>query len=286
MTQVSRNQHTGVAGAAVPSRLDRIIARSPIWLTQLALLVTFLLAWQYLPQIPALKAMGHLFDPYFVSSPVRVSRELYNLATGSENSPVIWGYIWSTVYASLLGTAIGMVLGAAFGLVMSNFRFVSEVMRPFVIGMNAVPRIALVPIVVIVFGPTAVSCVIISVMVVFFVAFFNAYEGGTSVRDELVQNARLLGANNWRILTAIRLPFVMAWTLACLPLAVTFAIITVVTAEILTGVPGMGSLLGTAAVTGNSALTFAVVITLAVVGIAITLAADLIRARVLHWWGQ
>jgi len=48
----------------------------------------------------------------------------------------------------------------------------------------------------------------------------------------------------------------------------------------------MGSLLGTAAVTGNAALTFAVVITLAVVGIVITLAADAIRARVLHWWGQ
>jgi NitT/TauT family transport system permease protein len=143
-----------------------------------------------------------------------------------------------------------------------------------------------VPIIVIVFGPTSTSCVIISVLVVFFVAFFNAYEGGTSVRPELVQNARLLGADNWRILTRIRLPFVVAWTLASLPLSVTFAVITVVTAEILTGVPGMGSLLGTAAVTGNSALTFAVVIALAVVGITITLAADALRARVLHWWGQ
>ncbi len=265
---------------------QRVMARSPVWLTQLTLLATFLLAWQYLPQVPALKAMGHLFDPYFVSSPQRVARELYNLATGSENSPVIWGFIWATVYASLLGTAIGMVLGAAFGLVLSNFHFLSEVMRPFIIGMNAVPRIALVPIIVIVFGPTATSCVIISVLVVFFVAFFNAYEGGTSVREELVQNARLLGANNWRILTAIRLPFVMAWTLASLPLSVTFAVITVVTAEILTGVPGMGSLLGTAAVTGNAALTFAVVIALAIVGVAITLAADAIRARVLHWWGR
>ncbi len=147
-------------------------------------------------------------------------------------------------------------------------------------------EVALVPIVVIVFGPTSTSCVIISVMVVFFVAFFNAYEGGTSVREELVHNARLLGASHWRVLTVIRLPFVMAWTLASLPLSVTFAVITVVTAEILTGVPGMGSLLGTAAVTGNAALTFAVVIALAVVGIAITLAADAIRARVLHWWGQ
>jgi len=273
-------------GGARPSLLQRVLARGPIWLTQLALLAAFLLAWQYLPQVSVLKAMGHLFDPYFVSSPVRIARELYNLATGSENSPVIWGYVWATVYASLLGTLIGMVLGAAAGLVLSNFRFLSEVMRPFIIGMNAVPRIALVPIIVIVFGPTATSCVIISVLVVFFVAFFNAYEGGTSVREELVQNARLLGASNWRILTAIRLPFVLAWTLTSLPLSVTFAVITVVTAEILTGVPGMGSLLGTAAVTGNSALTFAVVITLAVVGIAITLAADALRARVLHWWGR
>ncbi|MBM3345738.1 MAG: ABC transporter permease subunit [Betaproteobacteria bacterium] len=261
-------------------------SRVAVWGAQVAITVVFLLAWQYLPQIPVLKAMGHLFDPYFVSSPVRVSRELYNLATGRENSPLIWGYIWNTVYASLLGTLIGMVLGAAAGLVLSNFQFLSQVMRPFVIGFNAVPRIALVPIIVILSGPTLASCVIISVLVVFFVAFFNAYEGGTSVKQELIQNAKLLGASEWRVLRVIRMPFVLAWTLACLPLSVTFAVISVVTAEILTGVPGMGALLGTAAVTGNAALTFAVVIALAVVGIAITLAADAIRARVLHWWAQ
>lgn len=271
---------------APPTLASRMRERAPIWLTQIGLLVAFLLAWQYIPRIPGLKEVSHLFDPYFVSSPERVWRELVNLATGRDNSPLIWPYIWSTVYASLLGTLIGMVAGAAAGLVLSNFRFLSEVMRPFVIGMNAVPRIALVPIIVIVFGPNQTSAIIISVLVVFFVAFFNAYEGGTSVKQELIQNAKLLGASEWRILTAIRLQFVMAWTLASLPLSVTFAVITVVTAEILTGVPGMGSLLGTAAVTGNAALTFGVVIMLAVVGIAITLAADAIRARVLHWWGQ
>lgn len=260
--------------------------RATVLAMQVALLAVFLLAWQYIPQIPGIKALGHLFDPYFVSSPTRIATELVNLATGRDNSPLIWSYIWSTVWTALLGTVIGMVLGAAAGLVLSNFEFLSKVMKPFVVGMNAVPRIALVPIIVIVFGPSQASCVIISVLVVFFVAFFNAYEGGTSVRQELVQNASLLGASEWRVLTTIRLPFVMAWTLACLPLSVTFSVISVVTAEILTGVPGMGALLGTAAVTGNAALTFAVVITLAVVGIAITLAADAIRARVLHWWGQ
>ena len=260
--------------------------RGTVLAMQVALMAVFLLAWQYIPQIPGIKAWGHLFDPYFVSSPTRIATELVNLATGRDNSPLIWSYIWSTVWTALLGTVIGMVLGAAAGLVLSNFEFLSKVMKPFVVGMNAVPRIALVPIIVIVFGPSQASCVIISVLVVFFVAFFNAYEGGTSVRQELVQNASLLGASEWRVLTTIRLPFVMAWTLACLPLSVTFSVISVVTAEILTGVPGMGALLGTAAVTGNAALTFAVVITLAVVGIAITLAADAIRARVLHWWGQ
>jgi NitT/TauT family transport system permease protein len=275
---------------SIETRVERTSAagrrRGAVLATQLALAVVFLLAWQYVPLIPGIKALGHLFDPYFVSSPQRIWRELLNLATGANNSPLIWPYIWATVWASLLGTLIGMLLGAAAGLLLSNFRFLSDVMRPYVIGMNAVPRIALVPIIVIVFGPNPASCVIISVLVVFFVAFFNAYEGGTSVRPELVQNAKLLGASEWRVLTAIRLPFVLAWTLASLPLSVTFAVITVVTAEILTGVPGMGSLLGTAAVTGNAALTFAVVILLAIVGIAISLGADAIRGRVLHWWGK
>lgn len=269
--------------AAVRATRNR---RARVRLTQAGIVAVALLGWQFLPQISALQDVSKAFDPYFVSSPALVAHKLGDLFTGADGSPLIWSYVFPTVLASLLGTVIGMVLGALCGLVLSNFAFASETLRPFIIAINATPRVALVPIIVIVFGPTLGSSVIVSVLVVFFVAFFNAYEGGTSVREELVQNARLLGAGDWKVLTTIRLPFVMAWTLAGLPLAVTFAVITVVTAEILTGYPGLGSLLLQASTTADSSLTFAVVLVLAVVGVVIVVAADAVRNRILHWWGK
>lgn len=253
---------------------------------QFGILAVLLLAWEFIPQIPGLQDKAKVFDPFFVSSPSRVFIELGDMATGRGGQFSIWDYAWPTLFASLLGTVIGMVLGAVCGLLLSNFKSLSEVLRPYLIAANATPRVALIPIVVIIFGPSLSSSVIIAVLVVFFVAFFNAYEGGTTVKPELVENARLLGANERNVVTAIRWPFVMAWTLASLPLAVTFAVITVVTAEILTGYNGMGKLLSTASTNADSSLTYAVVITLSIMGVVVVVGADVIRARVLHWWGK
>jgi len=135
-------------------------------------------------------------------------------------------------------------------------------------------------------APISPLSVVLAVFVVFFVAFFNAYEGGSSVTPEMLYNARLLGGNRARILLQIRGPYAVAWMIAGLPLTITFALLTVVTGELLTGYPGMGQLLGDATSTANAPLTFAVVIVLAVVGVAVVLLADLARNRVLHWWAR
>lgn len=253
---------------------------------RLLVVVVLLAAWEFLPRIQALQDTSKVFDPFFVSSPTRVVEQLGQMLSGSSSAYNIWDYAWPTIWASLLGTAIGMSLGALCALVLSNFDTLSDVARPFIVAANATPRVAFIPIVVILVGPTSAATVIISVLVVFFVAFFNAYEGGRSVAPELVANARLLGANQLQIVRTIRLPYVMAWTLASLPLAVTFAVITVVTAEILTGVQGMGKLLSTASTTANATLTYAVVIVLSVLGVVIVVAAEAVRRRVLHWWAK
>lgn len=252
---------------------------------QLAIVVVFLAAWQYLPQIGTFRNMGHVFDPYFVSSPSQVLAQLRDLALG-HGGVNLWSHLWPTIFASVAGTAIGMAAGAAVGLVLSNWQLTSEVFRPFIVAANATPRIALVPIVVIIAGTSLTSSVVIAVMVVFFVAFFNAYEGGSTIEPSVLANARLLGASPGRLLLHVRLPYVLAWTFAGLPLAITFAVITVVTGELLTGYPGMGSLIGTAAATGQATLTWAVTIVLAAVGLLIVSLADLARNRLLHWWGK
>lgn len=271
---------------ASQQRRSKTTSRGTVLIVQLVLIVSAIAAWQFLPLIPSLQKASHLLDPYFVSSPTAIFTKLADMVTGSDGSVLIWTYLWPTFFASVVGTLIGLVLGAAAGLVLSNWQFTSKVFRPFIIAANATPRVALIPIVVIVAGTSLSSSVIIAVMVVFFVAFFNAYEGGSTVDAAVLNNARLLGAGPLRVLLRIRLPYVLAWTFAGLPLSITFAVVTVVTGELLTGYPGMGSLIATATTTGQATLTWAVTIALAVVGLVIVLLADLVKGRVLHWWGK
>jgi NitT/TauT family transport system permease protein len=260
--------------------------RAAVLATQVALGLVILAGWQFVPQIHGIQHWGHVFDPFFISSPQRIAQSIRDLATGASGGKSLWSYLSPTLFASLLGALIGMVLGAMVGLLLSNIDFLSRVLQPYLVALNAVPRVALIPIMIILFGPTFTASVVMAVLVTFFVAFFNAYEGGRNVPPQLLQNARVLGANGAQIMLRVRLPYVLAWTLAALPLAVTFAILTVVTSEILSGNAGMGQLLYNANVAANSSQTFAVVVILSVVGVLVVSLAQVVKRRVLHWWTE
>jgi NitT/TauT family transport system permease protein len=261
-------------------------SRAAVYVYRVLVLAGVLLLWQYLPSIKSVRHISQFLDPYFISSPTMVATELKEMMTGANGTVVIWSYIWPTVEASIFGTAIGMACGAACGLVLSNFPTLGQVFRPFLVALNAIPRVALIPIVVLLFGSTLKSNIVVASLVVFFIAFFNAFEGGRGVERVIIDNAALLGARSWATLRHIRLPYVLACTMSSLPLGLTFAIMTVVTTEILTGYPGLGRLISIAGQTGDSTLTFAVVIVLAIVGWLVVSIADLLTRRVLHWWNS
>lgn len=243
-----------------------------------------LASWQFVPLIPGLSNFSPVFDPFFVSSPSRIFQTLVMLATGAQGVTPIWPFLRETVQAALVGTLVGTVLGAAAGLLLSNDERINQVLRPMVVAINAIPRIALVPIIVILFGPTAKTSVVTAVLVVFFVVFFNAYEGGRRLPEQVVENALVMGASPIQLMREIRLPYVLAWTFASLPNALSFGLISVVTAEILTGYPGIGRLLVIAVSTASASLTFAVVVVLSIVGLILVSATEALQRRWLHWW--
>jgi NitT/TauT family transport system permease protein len=259
---------------------------SPLAVNTIRLLIVAaaLAAWQFLPQIPALREFSPVFDPFFVSSPSQVFSLIRNLMTASGGHDAMWPYLWDTLKGTFIGVAIGTVLGAGLGLLLSNNDTAQRICSPFVVVLNATPRIALIPIFVIIAGPTLTANVLTAVVVVFFLVFYNAFAGGVSVPGQTIQNARLLGANSWEVMRHVRLQYVMVWTFASLPNAISFGLVGVVTAEILTGRLGMGRLLFNSITAVDSTLTFAVVVILAAVGVILVTAADLVQRRILHWW--
>jgi NitT/TauT family transport system permease protein len=268
-------------------------AAAPRWSSRLGvnaarvlIVVAVLAAWEFLPQIAWLRARSPVFDPFFVSSPSLVAERIYGMATGAGGTETMWKYLLATLEGTLIGVSVGTVAGALAGLLFSQSPTLARIMNPFVVLFNATPRIALVPILVIIAGPTLTATSITAVLVVFFLVFYNSFTGAQSVPAEKIQNARLMGATPLEIMRRVRLPYLLVWTFASLPNAVSFGLIAVVTAEVLTGSLGFGRLLSISIQNTDSSLTFSVVVVLTIVGVTLVMSLDLLRDRLLHWWSN
>lgn len=258
--------------------------RLQVLTVQIGLVIAWLAAWQYLPTVPAIARSSHIFDPFFISSPSLVADRMLDLFFGRNGYALIWPALWQTLSSSVAGVVVGSISGVTAGLLLSSSRFASDVLRAFLVTINAIPRVALIPVIIIVVGPTFQSSVVLSVMVTFFVMFWNSYEGGRSVPRPTLQSALLLGATHVQVMRYVRLPYVTAWALASLPLAVNFGILSVVTGEILTGYGGIGRLILQSATSANATLTIAVAILLAVISLILIGALNQLKVRMLHWW--
>lgn len=277
---------TDSKGARDPNRKERFSPKTRIHLIQLVILAAFLLIWQYVPTVQTISHHIRFLDRFYISSPSEVAIEIRDLATGSHGSVMVWSYLQTTVVSTLVGSGIGLVLGAAVGLVLSDNETLARILQPFIAVLNSVPRVALIPIFILLVGPTITSEIISVVAVVFFLGFFNAYEGGRSVRAVTVENAKVLGASRWKVITYVRLPSVLEWTFAAVPNALAFALVVSVTTELLAGIHGMGYLLLAATTNINSTLTFSVIVILGAVGAILYFLSAYTSNRVVHWRGR
>lgn len=251
---------------------------------QLLILAAILAGWQWVPSIPGASDFSPVFDPFFVSSPERLARQLWELFTGAHHTRMIWAPFLHSVIPAIIGTLIAVAVGAAFGLVCSNWAMLNRIVRPFILVGNSLPRITLIPIFVVIAGPTSTARILIGFLVVFFLVFWNAYEGGVSIPDETLENVRVLGASPWQELRRVRFPYVLVWTFAALPNAIGFGLTAIVTAELFTGSDGLGQLLLVSVQTADADLTFAVAVVLGITGLLLIGSATMLRRRVLHWW--
>ena len=250
---------------------------------QVVLGAAFLAAWQYLPTVPWLSEHLTLFNRFYISSPSVVWSEVVAVGTGGANGVRVWPYLWTTVEAAVAGSAIGLILGALFGLIFSNSRKLSQVVRPYIVLANSVPRVALIPIFVLLLGPSTGAEIAAVIAVVFFLGFFNAFEGGCRIPRPILENALLLGAGPLEVMRFIRLPQVVTWTFATIPNAIAFGLVTAVTTELLAGIQGMGALLLTSTSNVEASLTFTVIVYLSVTGLLLYSGAVLLRRSVIRW---
>ena len=250
--------------------------------TQLTIILVFLVLWQWLPDIHWISDRWALLNPAFISSPSLVVGELGRLLRG-QGGILIWPYLKSTLLATLIGVCAGLALGVVLGVLMSTYGFLRDTLRPFIIAVNSLPRIAFIPIVILIVGPGESAAAISSILVVFFIGFFNSFVGGSRIPAAVIENFSLMGASKFQELIYVRSAYALVWTFAAVPNAIAFGLITVVTTELLTGGAGIGSLIIQGTQNLDASLIFGVVVVLGVVGMLLTLGAEYLQSKVARW---
>lgn len=252
---------------------------------QVLTVVVALAAWQFLPMIPLLSQSVPVLNSDYVSSPTLVVARVWELMFG-EAAATLWSSLGTTLLGTLYGLIAGSAVGVIAGLLLSQSPFASAVARPYIAVLNAIPLIAFLPIIVVIFGISITASSVAAGLLVFTIVFYNALEGGTSVRSEILSNSVLLGAGPLSIMRSVRLPYVIAWVFAVLPAAMSFALVGVVATEFMVGVPGIGQLITLALSFDDTTLTIALAVILGLTGVVLYAVLTELQRRLMHWWGK
>jgi NitT/TauT family transport system permease protein len=216
---------------------------------------------------------------FFFGEPQKVFWVVYEwFATGD-----IFIHLGVTLLETALGFSIGALSGLGIGLWLALSPTASAVMDPYIKGFNSMPRVVLAPIFAVWFGLGIWSKVALGVTLVFFVVFFNVYQGVREVSPNLIANARMLGASPRQLLRSIYLPSAMSWVFASLHNAVGLAFVGAVVGEYLGSSRGVGYLILQAEGTFDINTVFAGILVLTAFALALDAAVGSVERRLMTW---
>ncbi len=261
--------------------------RTRIQLWRLAILVVTLGLWEGLTHPAVTKAVSRIVyfvDPFFISRPSTIWARFWQLNSAAARVP-LWQLLLSTLESTALGFAVGVSSGFVAGLVLGRHERLALIFEPYIVALNSLPRIALVPLVTMVFGFGLAAKVVLAWLIVFFIVFFNTFQGARAVDPDLVHSARFLGASERQVMRTVVVPSALAWTFASLTPSVSFALIGVVIGEFIGGESGggIGYLIIASLGTLNAADMMVALIVLAATGIVLAVGIRRVEARLLRW---
>jgi NitT/TauT family transport system permease protein len=253
------------------------MSRLMLLASQLLVAVVVLGLWQLLATVPIFGRV--LLPPFFFSNPVDVGSQIVDwFATG-----VIWKHLAITLWESILAFAIGSLAGVAVGFWFARQPRVAAVFDPYVKMANALPRVVLAPIFTLWLGLGIWSKVALGVTLVFFIVFFNVYQGVKEVSTTVLDNGRMLGMNERQLTRHVYWPSALSWMFSSLHTSVGFAVVGAVVGEYLGSAAGLGYLIQQAEGVFDIAGVFAGMFVLSVFVILIDMMVTAVERRLLVW---
>ena len=257
----------------------------PIWFWQVALLMAIFVIWHISTApglIPPIFFDNEHRAAFLFGEPSKIFGAIWVWFTSGE----IYPHLWVTLQETMLAFVIGTLLGLGVGLWLGLTPLASAILDPYIKAMNAMPRVILAPIFMVWFGLGIWSKVALGVTLVFFIVFFNVYQGVKEVSPVVLNNARMLGANASQLLRHVYLPSATSWVFSSLHTSVGMAFVGAVVGEYLGSAKGVGYLIHQAEGSFDINTVFAGILVLTVFALLLDFAVTFAENKLLKWRPQ
>jgi NitT/TauT family transport system permease protein len=235
------------------------------------LIVGVLLLWQFIS--------GRFVNPLFISSPLAVWDRLY----GWTMDGTLWFHTEITLQETLLGLVFGLVSGILAGFVFGLQPLLAKIFDPFIVAIYSIPKVALAPLFILWFGIDIQMKVILAAVTVFFLVFFNTLAGVRNVDQNLIDAVLLMGGKHRDILFKVIVPSATSSVLIGLHIAIPYALIGAVIAELIASNRGLGYLIDAASTQFDTAGVFAALLVLTIIASLLNAIVNFIDRRTSRW---
>jgi NitT/TauT family transport system permease protein len=265
--------HASAAAAAKRAARRRVAL---VWAGRLGLAALVIGGWQ------AFTTWG-IVDPFFFGQPSGIWQRLIDLFQNGTEFGSFYANIWTTIQEALVGFALGAVTGVVFGVALGQSRFLADVLGPYIKMVNAIPRIVLGSIFIVAFGIGVLPKILLAAVLVFFIVFFNAFQGVREVDRNILANAKVLGASQLQIIRHVTVPSALTWIIASLHSAFGFAIVGALVGEVLGAQSGLGLVIKTAQNNFDPNGVFATMLVISVIVLGAEWVIGKLEHRLLSW---
>lgn len=245
-----------------------------LWGIRTVIVVVFLATWQFVS--------GRIFPVFIVSSPELVWARFGDFMEGGE----LLGHLFYTMRACLMGFAIGAIVGSTLGLIFGIFEPVARTIRPFAAMLYSTPKIMLAPLIVVWFGVDTLMKVVIAAFSCMWVIFYNVWNATRGIDRNLLDQFRLMGANQRQIIVGLYLPSATTWLLTSLRVAFPISLIGAVVGEFVASNKGLGHLALDAGHRFDTAGVLVAVFTITLTAMTIDTILTALQRKVALWQGE
>jgi NitT/TauT family transport system permease protein len=224
-----------------------------------------------------LAARVGVIDPLFVPAPSAVLRAVGVIG------PEALGLLGETLAKTLVAYALAIALGVGAGLAIGGVRYLHDVLNPFLVALYALPKILVLPWILLAFGLAATPAVVYGVLQGFFPICLLVAGGVRDIDRTPLRVARSMGATSWQLYRKVILPAVLPAVLAGMRLGMVYCLLGVLVVEMFGGIRGMGFLLVSLANAFRAPELFAATALVSLLSVGVVLGLERLNRRLGHW---